>query len=149
MFVAYPTVLASVTDSDGAPVHVSYGPPGVYQPGICVGIMATRQPIQRPTMSPQRRREKGAAEIDLILSVFVPGADVAAQVAAEQCDDLAELIDAYHRTSPNETLGGACRDSWLSNIAGPRISLAIDPKTRGVAGRVAESTATVTAIIRY
>jgi len=143
------TLYASSTDTSGSPVLVSYGPPGNYQPGAIVAVgMNVRQPIGRPTIGTNRSREK-TAEIDIIVSVFVPGAEVAQQVATEACADLAELLDGYFRVAPQETLSGACREAWLSDISGPIPTVAVDPESGAVTGRVAEATATITARIRY
>lgn len=143
------TIYAGQTDGRGAPVLVTYGRPGTYQADYIIAVgMHTRQPVTRPTMGTGRSREK-LAEIDVVVSVFVPGTEVAQQTASEACDDLAELLDAYFRTSPNETLGGACLEAWVSNIDGPAPDLVTNPETKAVMGRVAESVVTVTARIRY
>lgn len=133
-------------DTSGRKVLVSYGKPGSYQPDFIVALMNTRQPITRPTMGTNRSREK-EAEIDFLFSCYVPGAEVAQQVATEACDDLIELLDAHFRTAPNETLDGACREAWVSNVEGP-VPDVITDKTR-VTGKVAEAIVTVTVRIRY
>lgn len=142
------TIYAGQVDGGGAPVLVTYGPPGSYQANYIVAIMGSRQPVTRPTMGTGRSREK-MAEVDVVVSVFVPGTEVAQQTASEACDDLVDLLDSYFRTSPNETLGGACVEAWVSNVDGPTPDLVTNPETKAVMGRVAESIVTVTARIRY
>lgn len=143
------TIYAASVDGRGAPVLVTYGRPGSYQADYIVAVgMGTRQPITRPTLGTNRSRQKDV-EIDVIVSVYVPGTEVAQQTASEACDDLTELLDTYLRTSPNETLGGACFDSWVSNIDGPVPDVVTNPETKAVTGRIAESVVTVTARIRY
>jgi len=148
LLAACRTIYAASVDSSGAPVAVTDGPPGSLQPQIIVAVgMATRQPITRPTMGTGRSRDT-EAQIDVIVSVFVPGAEVAQTTANDACDDLTDLLQAYFRVSGNESLGGGCRDAWVSNIEGPRPDV-IPNESGGVAGRVAESVVTVTARIRY
>lgn len=142
------TIFTAQVDGNGKPVLVCYGRPGSYQANYIVAVMNTRQPITRPTMGTSRSREK-EAQIDVVVSVYVPGTEVAQQTASEACDDLVELLDAYFRTSPNETLGGACREAWVSNIDGPVPDVATNPETKAVTGRIAESIVTVTARVRY
>jgi hypothetical protein len=149
LFTAMTTLLAAQTGVSGDPVLVSYGMPGDYQPGAIVAIaMDVRQPKTRPTMGTGRSRET-AAEIDVVVSVYVGGGDEVQQTATDKCVDLCDLIEAYSRTAGNETLGGACRDSWVSNISGPTPSAAFDPTSGAVMGRIAEATVTYTAFIRY
>lgn len=148
LYAACVTVYTGQTGADGSPVLVTYGPPSTYQPEVIVAVgMATRQPVTRPTAGTNRSREK-AAEVDVVISVFVPGGDVAARTAVEKCDDLAELLEAHFRTSPNETLGGGCREAFVSRVEGPIPDVVVSPDSGAVTGRVAESTVTVTAFIR-
>lgn len=141
------SLYANQTGPDGLAVVVSYGPSGSYQPGALVMVgMDVRQPITRPTMGTGRSREK-AVEVDVVISAYGAGDESVQQPVTEKAIDLAELLDAYFRTSPQETLSGACREAFLSNIAGPIPGAITDGE--GVMGRVAELTATVTAYIRY
>ena len=149
LFTACKTLYASTVDASGAPVLVTYGPPGTYQPENIVAVaMAVRQPIMRPTLGTARSREKDA-EIDIAVSVFVPGPQAAQQTADEALIDLTDMLESYFRTAPNETLSGACREAWVSNIVGPTPTEAVDPQSGTVAGRIADATVTVTARIRY
>lgn len=142
------TIFVGKVDSVGAPVLVTYGAPGSYQSQNIVAVgMTTRQPITQPTAGTGRSRDTHA-ELDTVISVYRAGADQQ-QAAAEDCDDLALLLEAYFRTSPNERFSGACYASWVSNIDGPRIEASVNPESGAIAGYIAESVATVTASIRY
>lgn len=147
------TVYASVTGADGESVLVSLGDPGQYQPATIVAVgMDVRLPIARPTAGTGRSREI-TAEIDVIISVYVPGGAEAQALAIGAALTLQGLLETHLRTSPNETLSGACRDAWVS-AAQVRNSVAYsrqdDPAVPAVAtGRVSDNTVTVTAAIRY
>ncbi|TCJ23023.1 hypothetical protein [Nocardioides jejuensis] len=133
---------------DGSPVLVTYGPPDTYMPAAMVAVgMDIRQPITRPTMGSARSRDK-QAEIDVVINVWTgSGTEEGQPLVSEKADDLAELLEAYFRASGQETLGGGCMDSWVSNITGPKPDVTFD-ENGAIAGRVAESIVTVTARIR-
>lgn len=144
---------ATTLGSDGQPVLVSPGQPGQYQPHAILAVgMELRLPITRPTMGTGRSREQ-TAEIDVVASVYVAGGDEAQSTANAAALALQAQLETYLRTSPNETLSGACRDSYVSNA---RLEPAVawqqldGPNSTPVAaGRVATNTITVTALIRY
>lgn len=143
------TIYTGVTDSSGAPVLVSYGPPGSYQSNNIVAVaMVTSRPITRPTMSTSRSRNADVL-FEVWISAFVPGTEVAQQTATDACEDLIALLEARFRTTPNETLGDTCREAWVSNVDGPNPSLVTNPETKAVAGRTADAVVTITASIRY
>ena len=103
-------------------------------------------------MGPARSREI-TAEVDLIISVFVGGGEEAQPIATAAALGLQSQLETYFRTSPNETLSGACREAWVSN-AHLALNVAYganeDPEVRPVAiGRTADITVTITAAIRY
>lgn len=149
LFAACQAIYTGVLDSSAAPVLVTYGKPGAYQSNNIVAVgMANRRPIARPTMGTGRSRE-ATAEIEVWISVFVPGTEVAQQTASEACDDLVDLLEAYFRASPQEALSGACREAWVSNVDGPNPDVVTNPETKAVMGRVADAVVTVTASIRY
>lgn len=131
---------------------VTFGQPGgEYLPDLIVAIMECRTPVTRPTQGPARSREK-AAEVDIVFSVFVPGGPEAAQPANTAAWAAADQLETWLRTDPNQRLGGACRDSWVSTcVATPDIGWdhvdGIDAPIP--AGRVVAVTATVRADIRY
>lgn len=145
-------VFAATTGADGAKALVSLGKPGTYQPAIIVAVgTEVRTPITRPTMGAGRSREQ-AAEIDVVLSVYAPGDESAQATANAAAFDLQSALETYLRTGDNHTLGGACRDAWVS---GARLTplVAYDALTEGSepapSGRIAEATVTVTAHVRY
>jgi hypothetical protein len=149
LYAACVTLYAGRVDSTGAAVLVTYGLPGSFQPQNIIGVgLDTRQPITRPTMGTARSRET-FAEIDVAYSIFRAGDSSQQQAAAEDADDLVALLESYLRIAPNEKLGGASYDAWVSNIAGPALTASIHPKTGAVTGYIAESIAAVTIKIRY
>jgi hypothetical protein len=153
LIAACTTLYASTKGTDDFPVLISFGPPGKYQPNVIVAVgMDIRMPIARPTISTNRSREM-ASEIDIVFSVFVPGDEDSMPIATAAAFSLFSQLETYLRVSPNEGLGGACRDSWLS-IASlvPRVAYQsnTDPNVPPVpVGRVVSLTATLTALIRY
>jgi hypothetical protein len=146
IFADATTLYASQTGPDASPVLVTYGPPGSNQPSAIVGVMGSRNPVTRPTMGTNRSRES-LTEVDVVISVWVPGTEAVQQIASEKCHDLIDLFEAYMRTTDN-TLTGACLDAWISNIDGPNPDVSTDASTAPT-GRIAEATVTLTARIRY
>jgi hypothetical protein len=147
------SIYADVVGPDEQAVLVSPGAPGQYQPAAIVAVgWEVRTPITRPTMGAGRSRDT-QAEIDVLMSVWVPGDETAQPVANTAVYALLALLETYLRTSPNEVLGGACRDSYVSNaVLQPDITYEAtdDPSDEPVpTGRVASLTVTVTTIIRY
>lgn len=140
-------IFPTAKDSLGAPVQVTYGVPGSYQAQniAAVGI-STQQPITQPTLGTNRSREK-ACSVTVTLSIFRAGDESAQQGASDDCDDLLDLLESYFRTSPNERLGGACRNSFVSSIDGPNLAAAY--KSKAVVGYTATAVATVTIFVRY
>jgi hypothetical protein len=141
------SLYANQTGPDGSAVLVTYGPPGINQPAAIVAVMGSRNPVARPTMGTNRSRES-TTEVDVVISVWVPGEENVQQIASEACHDLVDLFEAYVRTT-DTTLGGACRDAWVSNIEGPNPDISTDAQSGAATGRIAEATITVTAAIRY
>lgn len=120
--------------------------PGTYMPTVIIAVGTdVRQPIERPTLGPNRSREIDA-EIDIVISVAIPGNATAARTARHTAAAAADLLALYFRQSGNETLAGSCREAWVSRQVGPKVTRAEDDE--GVWGRVAEITATVKAKIR-
>jgi hypothetical protein len=147
LLAACQSIYTGQTGPDGAPVLVTFGPTGTYAPSAVVVVASeVRQPVARPTAGTNRSREK-EVEIDLIINAWAGGTESVQQIVVEKVDDLTELLEAYFRTSPNETLNGGCREAWVSSIAGPNPSPTADDDGV-VTGRQAESTVTVTARIR-
>lgn len=133
---------------NGLTVYVCESEPDQYQPPLIVAVaMDVRQiPVQRPTMGTRRSR-RVEAEIDVVISAYAAGGSAA--TARTACNGLTNMLESYFRTSPNETLGGACREAWVSAVAGPVGAKVTHPKSGAVTGRVASSVVTVTASIDY
>lgn len=152
MFASFTTMFEGATAPDGTPVLVSFGDPGQYQPSAIVAIMDTSTQISRPTMGPQRSREM-AADVTVILSVYIEGGPEAQQVSADAAFGLLDQLETYLRTSPNERSGGASRDAWVSKadpVATVAYAPSVDPnEPASPTGRVTEITVIVTALIRY
>jgi hypothetical protein len=152
LYAAVSELYGATVTSDGAPVLVTVGPPGQYQPfGLVAVATQSRLPVTRPTMGTGRSREI-TAEVDSIISIYVPGGDEAAQPAIDQATELLRMLEDYFRTAPNETLNGGCREAFVSGSS-MTTSVAYqtfdDPTAAPVpTGRVAEITVTVTAYIR-
>lgn len=147
LLASIPPLYASQVGTDGSPVLVTFGPPGQYQPSAIVAVMDTKAKIERPTLGPNRSREI-TAEVDLIFSVYTPGDESTQQVSLDCVLSLLTVLEQNLRASPNERLGGVCRDAWISQ-ANPSGTVATDPQTGSPAGRVATVDAVLTALIRY
>lgn len=149
LFTACQSIYAAKSDSLGAPVLVTYGLPGNYQPEniVAVGI-STSGDVTRPTMTTARSRNK-AAQVDVTISVYRGGTESVQQAAIEDCDDLVDLLETYFRTSPNDRLGGAAYDAWVSAVNGPNLSPAFHAESGAVVGYVAEAVCTVSLNVRY
>lgn len=92
---------------------VSAGDPGDYQPDMIVAMMGVRCPITQPTLSTNRSRDK-RIEIDVVFSVYVAGGTEAQQPANQAAWAAVDALETYLRTSPNEKLGGACYNAFVS-----------------------------------
>lgn len=153
LYAALKEMFADAKDEGGAPLYVSYGLPGSYQPDQIVAVMNTRRPVEAATMGTNRSR-RSAAEIDVAFSVYVPGggdpdsAYVTQQVASDKCDDLVDVLLNYLRTGTNLTLGGTCREATVTNVNGP-IPTPVTGENNAVTGRAADSIVTVTVHLDY
>ena len=147
MLASFTTIFAGSVGTDGSPVLVSFGDPGQYQPSAIVAIMDTTTQISRPTLGPNRSREM-AADVSIIISVYTAGDESSQQVSTDAAFALLTVLEQNLRTSPNERLGGASRDAWVSK-ADPVATVAVDPASGAPTGRVTEIRVTVTALIRY
>ena len=130
-----------------APALVSYGRPGTYQPDEIVAVMGQRTVNTRGAMSPARQREE-TVETVVVFSVYRPGDQSQQQDATERayamCDDLTE----YLRTSPNEALGGACREARVTSHELVESAVTVPGDPSRVTGRTAEIEAVVTSTAR-
>lgn len=125
-----------------APVLVSYGPPGSYQPDVIVAVMDSRIQIERPVMSQARPREE-VSEVDVVFSVWQAGTETVQQSATEQAFSMLGTFADYFKTSPNEKLGvSSVRESWVSAYD---LQESTSYDNEGApSGRIAAITATVT-----
>ena len=147
LYASFTTIYAGSVGTDSSPVLVSFGDPGQYQPSAIVAIMDTTTQISRPTLGTNRSREM-AAEITVVISVYTPGDESAQQTSTDCAFGLLTALEQNLRTSPNERLGGASRDAWVSK-ADPVATVATDPESGAPTGRVMEIHVIVTAIVRY
>lgn len=153
LFAACQSAYGATNGPDGAKVLVALGEPGQYQPAAIVAVgMAVRMPISRPTMGTGRSREI-AAEIDVVASVFVAGGEEAQVTANLAALGLQSQLETYLRTGTNNTLGGACRDAYVSRaelIPSLARQAVDDPAMPAqITGRIADNVLTVTAHVRY
>jgi len=149
LYTSMVALFAGSTGTDGAPVLVTFGPPGQNQPSAIVAIMHTVvQQVDRPTMGPGRSREMHP-DVEVIISVYTPGDETQQQVSTDSAFALLATLETNVRTAPNETLGGAAYDAWVSAVPSIEFQVATDPETGSPAGRVTQITATLTAKVRY
>ena len=133
---------------------VCLGMPGSMQPDVIVAVgTEVRQGVTRPTMGTGRSRER-AIELDVTLSVYVPGDESAQWDAMARLEGMCDDLEDWFRAGDNCHLGvdadgsWLVRDSWVSDIAGPRNGVVHDPASGSAAGRVAEATVVITTLWR-
>lgn len=136
------TVCTSLYSDMTPPPLVSYGDPGTYQPQQIVAVMGTSTANERPVMGGGRPREEILA-VEVVFSVFAPGTETQQEVATEAAYVLHDRLADYFKTKPNETLGGVCREAWVSGHDLTE-TVAVNPSTNSATGRVAEIRAVVT-----
>ena len=128
------------------PVLVSFGDPGTYQPDVIVAVMGGAATVGQPVMTPTRPQEF-VVTTEIIFSVFAPGGDPTQQASSTAAWVMHDQLVAWLRTSPNETLSGACRSAFVTAET-VVFSNAFDPVSNNQTGCVTELTATVTAHVR-
>lgn len=155
LYAAVQACFASTTAPDGSPVLALFGMPDQYQPQAMVAVLGAggQHGVTRPTMGTNRSREL-QIEIEVMFSVYVPGGQEAHGTCMTAIDTMIRQFEDYLRTSPNEKLGGACYDSWVSDIGALAPTIAYDPDSVQAGqpvptGRVVETSTLVTAKIRY
>lgn len=140
--VAVKAALAVVLGQLYPDADTSYGEPGTVQTAQVVFIGDAHVSIDRPTMGGAKRSREHSIDLDVVLSAYVFDTDQ--QAATEAALGLLAQLDDYLRTRGNETLGGACRDAWVSSY-----DLAENPDDDATGGgRRADVTATITASVR-
>lgn len=93
--------------------QVTYGMPGPELSSLDLVVIAgANVVVERPTMGTARSREH-VIQQEIIFSCWRPGGPTQ-QSATEASVAYLEQLSDYLRTSPNERLGGACRDSFIS-----------------------------------
>lgn len=131
-------------------VLVSPGDPGNYEPDLIIAVMGVTAPMKHPTSGPARSNDERVT-IQVLVSAYVAGGPEVQQLANQNAWSASEQIRNYFRTSPNETLGGACYNAFVSNrVLTPEIAWeqVDDLPTPVPAGRVATVDVSVEAWIR-
>lgn len=120
---------------------VCYGDPGSYVPNTVVSIGDQQFTLEKATMGPRSREE--VVQTEVTISVFAAGGEDAQEIATGEAYDLLLQLDNYLRTKPNEALGDACREAWVSE--GALVEAKVKGKSgSGIAGRLSAVSATVT-----
>lgn len=131
-----------------APVLVTYGAPGNNQPDDVIAVLDQQLDLERMPLGTARRREE-TLRTQVVVSVFRGGDGPATQqTATERAWAIHDALDAHVRTSPNETLGGACRDCWVESA--DLVESRIDSPDGGglILGHAADLTLTVVTTAR-
>lgn len=125
--------------------------PQLDKPADLAVIGDARTTISRPTTGGAKRSREESAEVDLIVSCYRPlsldgmdddGVQLVASMAAWA---MVDKLHDYLRKRGNETLGGVCRDAWVSDTKDSDYALTDDGL---VAGRCCDITITITAATR-
>ncbi len=126
--------------------------PPIDKPRDLAVIGDARATITRPTTGGASRSREESAEVELIVSCYRPvgldrldddGVQLVASMAAWA------MLDQLHnwlRIRGNETLGGVCRDAWVSETEDHDYPLLTDDGL--LAGRCTDITITITAATR-
>lgn len=123
------------------------GPPSVDAPQDLAVVEAARATITKPTAGGARRSREESAEIDIIVSCYRPGDDDRAQMAASAAAwAMVDQLEDYLRVRGQETLGGICRDAWVSEYTDRDYRL-LDEQGYAT-GRACDVTITITANTR-
>ena len=127
--------------------QTTMGPPPADSPQDLAVIEAARAEITRPTAGGAKRSREEAAEIDLVVSCYRPGDDEEQQLAASAAAwAMVDQLEDWLRIRGTETLGGLCRDAWVSEYSDRDYRLTDDQGY--VIGRACDVTVTVTANTR-
>jgi hypothetical protein len=106
-------LLSALTTLYGTAVQVTYGMPGPELSSFDLVVIGDANvSVERPTMGTARSREH-VIQQQIIFSCWRPGGPTQ-QSATEASVAYMEQLSDYLRTSPNERLSGACRDSFIS-----------------------------------
>ena len=121
------------------PTLVCWGPPTSYQPADIVSVGGQVIEFGAAPMATTRPREE-IVQTAVTFSSFTASEQQAATVRAFE---LYDVLADHFKTGPNETLGGACREAFVSGLEVEEFvtSAAVGS---GVMGRTTAITATVT-----
>ena len=141
--LALKQLLYDLYTADGA--RIIYGPPqGEADKMACIIGASARH--ERPTAGGAYRSREEEADVQVVLSVAVPGDvesfDDAAQMACEGVYEMFDRLEDHFRNRHAATLGGACRDAIVSSHE--LSEYASEDADGYITGRVAEITATIT-----
>jgi len=128
------------------PLVLVEGAPSVTVPDIIISMGTdARGSITRPTLGTPRSRET-VLEIDVVISVAIGGDERVQGPARALAYELLEPLLEWFRVHGQETLGGACRDSFVT--ATPGQPYPATTAEGSIYGRAYDITATVTAYVR-
>lgn len=137
--------LTTLLETPNGDLVVTYGLPGQRQPAEIVAVLDQRTEIDRPTHGPSRSREDTVAT-EVRVSVYRPGDETVQKLVTDRAWEIVDAIAQHFRARPAETLGGVCRDAWVSG-ADSTEGLVRDVDV--VEGRLCEIAVTVTTQARY
>ena len=124
--------------------RVSYGPPQSLADQMA-SVAGASVRHERPTAGGATRSREEIADIQVILSIAVPGDgeswDDAQQAATEGAYAMLDVLEDHFRDRTAATLGGACRDAIVSSHELAEYKTDADGYA---AGRIGEIIATIT-----
>lgn len=125
------------------PVLVSYGAPGPNQPDVIIGVGNAEVQIERPVAGTTRPREE-VFTLTVVFSIFQGGGPEVQQTVTELAFAMLSTFGDYFKTKPNETLGGNCREAWVSSYDLDETVAVAPSNSNAITGRVAEITSVLT-----
>ena len=132
-------LVALMTSLYDSPTLVCWGPPTSCQPADIVSVGGQVVEFGAAPMAPTRPREE-IVQTAVTFSSFTAGEQ---STATARAFELYDVLADHFKTGPNETLGGACREAFVSGleveefVTSPAVG-------GGVMGRTTAITATVT-----
>ena len=105
--------------------------------------------ITKPTAGGSRRSREESAEVEMVVSCYRPGdTDDAQQEAAAAAWAMADTLHDHLRVRGNETLGGICREAWISEWSDDDGGYRLTDAGGLITGRATDITITITADTR-
>lgn len=121
--------------------------PQIDRPRDLAVIGDAKTTITRPTSGGAIRSREEAAEVEIIVSSYRPGdSDASQQAASEAAWAMVDQLHDWLRIRGNETLGGICRDAWMS--AADDTDYPLTDESGLTVGRCCDITMTITANTR-